>query len=351
MDEKGESIVVLGGTGFIGQAVVRQLVSKQQQQNKQTANRTVRVLTRNGSDENLSKIKNELGADALVGDLLSDSSTGSSSDWKVVLRKADYVVYSAQPDFDPEDTSGSGHLEKRLKMLKAVLSNIDKKGIKRFLLASGSSYLGSSSTDLDESDAGKGTPMGIGPFLAQEIELLKEELDSERYVVGLVGAVYGQLSWFTQMYLSSLQSEGGPQPVLMHDPAPKWPYIHVEDVARALEFLLYIPTSSLRDTSSKSNNIDPLVILSQEILKMDEFVRLIATQLGVSSTMSFMHVSRDQMKEMMMPPILVDYLSSDLPHSNAKLRRLGFEFKYKSTRDGIEALLKGQGSSHPTSKL
>eukprot|EP01102_Stenamoeba_stenopodia_P020778 TRINITY_DN8228_c0_g1_i1.p1 TRINITY_DN8228_c0_g1~~TRINITY_DN8228_c0_g1_i1.p1 ORF type:complete len:347 (-),score=51.88 TRINITY_DN8228_c0_g1_i1:178-1179(-) len=324
------SIVVLGGTGFIGQTFVKFITNRKESgSSARVQRRRVFVLTRNGSDENITKIRNELGAEPLVGDLLAQGDVDSTG-WKQTIHKASYVVYSAQPDFDPDDANGSGHLEKRLQMLRRVLSAIDKSRIQRFLLVSGSSYLGASTTDLNE-DSVKGTPMGIGPILAKEIELLQSELSSTKYIVGLVGAVYGSQSWFTQMYLQGLKNEGGPQPVLMHDPSPVWPYIHVEDVARALEFLLFL------DSTHTELQRNPLVVLSHELLKMDDFVHLLANQLGV--TPSFSHVSREQMVEMMLPPILVDYLSSNLPHRNDKLRRLGFEFKYKSTKDGIASLV------------
>jgi nucleoside-diphosphate-sugar epimerase len=301
-----KSALVVGGTGYIGTCVVRELIRLA------SPWQTVRILTR--SEASAAKAS-ALGAEPVMGNL---SEPGA---WCDVARTADFVVHCAQPSPRTEDYGI------RVQQEANLLDALDANRSARCVFVYGSSYYGASDgpTPIDETTPPR--PFGVGPYFARciaEVEARRKQgLD---IVAAFAGGVYGRGAWFVEALLDSLRKQA---PVLVCDPAPLWPYIHVEDCARAIAALLVVERDAL-DRIGRD-----VILADDEPAAMDRFIELIGQAVGCAPVI--VRRPADALRTMM-SPITATYFCSNMPHSNARLRRLGVELKYPRIEDGIASL-------------
>ena len=307
------SVFVVGGAGYIGTHVVRELV--------RTASpwHTVQVLTRNAAS---AAKASALGAEPVMGDL---SEPGA---WCDAVRAAAFVVQCAQPSPRTEDYG------LRVQHEAHLLDALDADRPARCVFVYGSSYYGTSDgpTPIDETTPPR--PIGVGPYFVRCMAAVearrKHGLD---IVAAFPGGVYGRGSWFLEALLDSLRDRA---PVLVCDPVPLWPYIHVEDCARAIVALLVVERTAL-DRIGRD-----VILADDEPAAMDHFIERVAAAVGRAP--AIVRKPAEALRAMMSPTAAA-YLCANMPHSNARLKRLGFELQYPRIEQGIASLdLKQRGS-------
>jgi nucleoside-diphosphate-sugar epimerase len=263
------------------------------------------------TDEAAKRVE-EAGARPVIGDLLDPTPTLEDA-----VRRARYVVHCAQPTARRERARMDGHL----------LGAMDPGHVARIVYVCGGSYIGRAEAGevLDESSPPR--PMGVGPTFEEGIRALRSA--GERgldYAVAFVGGVYGRRSWFTEAYLRAL---AGGEPILVLDPAPRWSYIHIEDCARAIELLLTAESGELAAVGRE------IFVVDDEPIRMDAFIEELATAAGKPPNLVRVDEATLRAKY---PAILATYLSSEFPHSNGRLRKLGFVCRHPTVREGVRAL-------------
>jgi nucleoside-diphosphate-sugar epimerase len=300
-----KDVFVIGGTGYIGTQLVRELL--------RTASpwQTVQVLTR--SEASAAKAS-ALGAMPVMGTL---SEPGA---WCDVVRTADFVVHCAQP-------SRTEDYAIRVQQEAHLLDALDANRSARCVFVYGSSYYGTSEgpTPIDETTPPR--PFGVGPYFVPCMAALearrKQGLD---IVAAFPGGVYGRGSWFLEALLDSLREQA---PVLVCDPVPLWPYIHVEDCARAIAALLMVEGTTL-DRIGRD-----VILAGDEPTAMDHFIEQVGAAVGRAPVI--VRKPAETLRAMMSPRVAA-YLCANMPHSNARLKRLGFELQYPRIEQGIASL-------------
>jgi nucleoside-diphosphate-sugar epimerase len=296
-------VFVTGGTGFIGSHIVQQLLARKGRW------QDVRVLAR--SKASAAKVR-------AVGGVPVDGDLAEKGTWTEVVKNADYVVHCAQPNPQKEDYTLRARHEDHL------LNALRQRGT-RAVFVYGSSYYGASigSTLIDERVKLR-TPIGFGPAFEPWVRAVDEK--SKRgfdVVAALPGGVYGRGSWFLEMTLDALRAN---QPVLLCEPAPLWPYVHVDDVAHGVVELLTVGAREL-DTNGRQ-----VIIADNTPVTTERFVSLLADAVGKKPVL--LKKSAAELAKMV-PPIVAAYLSANMPHSNARMRKLGITLKYPELAAGI----------------
>jgi nucleoside-diphosphate-sugar epimerase len=138
--------------------------------------------------------------------------------------------------------------------------------------------------------------------------------------------VYGRGSWFLEALLDSLHERA---PVLVCDPVPLWPYIHVEDCARAIAALVVVDGAALERIGRD------VILADDEPAAMDHFMERVGAAVGRAPVI--VRKSAEALRALM-PPRAAAYLCANMPHSNARLKRLGFELRYPRIEQGIASL-------------
>jgi nucleoside-diphosphate-sugar epimerase len=297
---------VVGGTGYIGAHVVRELVRLA------APWPTVQVLTRSAAS---AAKASALGAEPVMGDL---SEPGA---WCDVVRRADFVVHCAQPSPRSEDYGI------RVKQEAHLLDAIDANRPVRCVFVYGSSYYGTSdgSTPIDETTPPR--PFGVGPYFVPCMAAVEaRRRQGMDIVAAFAGGVYGHGAWFVEALLDALRKQA---PVLVCEPAPLWPYIHVEDCARAIAALLVVERSAL-DRIGRD-----VILADDEPAAMDRFIERVAAAAG--RTPQIVRKRADELR-VMLPPITAAYFCANMPHSNARLKQLGFELRYPRIEQGVASL-------------
>jgi hypothetical protein len=300
-------VFLTGGTGFIGSRVAQHILKRR----AGGAWDEVRVLCR--SDASAAKAR-ELGATPVAGDLLDEGGA-----WRDVARGAAFVVHCAQP------STREGNYAVRSQQEANLLGALDDRGTERAVFVYGSSFLGEGSERMDETAEPR--PIGLGVYFEAGIAALEARgrggLDC---VVALPGAVYGRGTWFLEMALDALQK---PKPIPMCEPVPRWPYVHVDDCARAIVELLTVDRSRLDGAGRR------VIIAGGDPVPMDHFNEAVGQVVGRRPL--FLRASAEDLRSRL-PPLLASYLTADMPHSNARLRSLGFEPRYATVEEGLASL-------------
>jgi nucleoside-diphosphate-sugar epimerase len=297
---KLEQVLVTGTTGFIGAAVLRELIA---------GGHSVEALVRT---EAAAEAARAAGASSILGDLLAPTPAMNET-----IAAARYVVHCAQPKARDE----------RPRMDANLLEAIDLRRVARFVYVGGSSYIGRAEGKewLDENSPRH--PIGIGATFEESIRALRAA--GERgldYAVALVGGVYGNGSWFIQAYLHAL-AVGEPIPVL--NPAPRWPYVHIDDCARAIVHLMTVDRSTLASHGRE------VIVADDMPMPMDLFIEEVGRVVGKQASLRRLDEATLRAE---FPPVRVSYLTADMPHSNRRLRQLGFTCRYPSPREGLATL-------------
>lgn len=307
MTRSSDYVFVCGGSGFIGAHVVSRLVRAPGPWG------AVKALAR--SEDCAAKVR-ALGAEPVHGDMLDEAGA-----FHEAAAGAAYVVSSVQPP------PGADY-NLKTKMEDNLLRALDAAKVKRVVLVFGSSYYGRTEAgEVADETMSPRRPLGLGPLFASTIEAL----DAWRsrgidVVAALPGAVYGRGTWFLELYLGALQKGA---PILGRDPPPRWPYIQIDDCARALEFLLTVDAARLDETGRE------IILADDEPTSIAHFIENVARAVGKRAELCLLP---DEMLRKKLPPRLFDYLASDMVHSNARLKRLGFELEYPRVQEGIQAL-------------
>jgi nucleoside-diphosphate-sugar epimerase len=238
--------------------------------------------------------------------------------WRDVAAGAAYVAHCARqvPSTD---------YAARTKMDHNLLSALSPQALKRAVIVSGSSYFGRTERDrpVDETMSPRRPLSG-----ATQIEPCMEQVRASRAkgmdeVVAYVGGVYGPRSWFTNWCVSAIQKG---EPILLRDPPPIWPFIHIDDAARAIVALLGADKALLDQVGRD------IIVADDEPAPMDAFVRLVAQELGKEPQLV---LTTEEALRQKLPATMAEYLASDMVHSNARLKRLGVELRYPNIRAGI----------------
>jgi nucleoside-diphosphate-sugar epimerase len=307
MTGSSDYVLVCGGSGFIGAHLVSHLVRAPGPW------RAVKALAR--SKASADKVRS-LGAEPVLGDMLDEDGA-----FREAAAGAAYVVSAAQPPVGPDYAL-------RTKMEDNLLRALDAAKLKRAVLIFGSSYYGRTEAgEVADETMSPRRPVGLGPLFAPSIEALDTFRGRGIDVVGAFpGGVYGRGARLLELYLGALQIG---KPIIVPDPPPCWPYIQIEDCARALEFLLTVDAARL-DAAGRD-----IILADDEPTCMVRFITAVAEAVGKPAELRFRPGAVLQKR---LPPLVVEYLTANMVHSNARLRRLGFELLYPRIAQGIQAL-------------
>jgi hypothetical protein len=302
-------VFLTGGTGFIGSRVTRLLLDLR----AGGAWDEIRVLAR--SDRSAEKAR-EIGATPVAGDLLDEGGA-----WREVVRRAAFVVHCAQP------STREGDYGVRARQEANLLGAIEDRATERAVFVYGSSFLGASEGPELIDETVEPRPVGLGTYFQSSIEALEARgrggLDC---VVALPGAVYGRGTWFVEMVLDAIRRG---RPIPLCEPAPRWPFIHVDDCARAIVALLTVSRATL-DAAGRR-----VIIAAGDPAPMDRFVEAVGEVVGRRP--SILRLGAEDVRRKL-PPLVAAYLTANMPHSNARLRSFGFEPRYPSFEAGLASL-------------
>ena len=319
MTASSDYVLVCGGSGFIGARLVSRLVCAPGPWG------AVKALAR--SEASAHKVR-ALGAEPILGDMLDEGGA-----LREAAAGAAYVVSAAQPALGPD------YALKRTRMEDNLLRALDPRKLKRAVLVFGSSHYGRTAPcEVADETMSPRRPIGLGPLFAPSVEALAAFRGRGIDVVGAFpGGVYGRGTWFLELPLSALRKG---EPVMVPDPSPVWPFLQIDDCARALEFLLTVDAARLDEVGRD------IILADDEPTSMHRFLRAVAEAVGKPTALR--PCPRAALAQRF-PPLLVDYLTTDMAHSSARLRRLGFELAYPRVEQGIKALaLPALGASTST---
>jgi nucleoside-diphosphate-sugar epimerase len=303
-----KTVFVTGGSGFIGTELCRACVATGDE-----------VLALCRSKESARKVK-QLGATPIEGDLLE---TGV---WQSQARAAEYVIHLAQPAvFGARVTTRRAERYQRRSLLmdKNLLLALAPHRIKRIVYVSGTCYYGDLGATLcDETITPK--PHGIGRFIIDNVDLIgrcvKEGLP---IVTAFPGPVYGTGSWFREYFFIPLAR--GKRLFTWGDCAPTNSPIHVSDCARALAHLL-----------EYGNVGERYFLVDDKPVQWSTLQTLVAGALGVRPRLSRVP---GWLAAILMGRIAFESMAINSILSNAKLKALGFAFRYPTADTGVPAVV------------
>jgi nucleoside-diphosphate-sugar epimerase len=169
-------------------------------------------------------------------------------------------------------------------------------------------------------------PIGNGPIFEPCVEALRAAgARGLSWAAAFVGGVYGPGSWFLGMYADAIRRRA---PVLVREPSPIWPYIHVDDCARAIEHLARIDDRRLAAEGRE------VIVVDDEPAPMVEFIERLADRMGEPAQIE--KLAPEALRARVDPLTFV--LNTDMAHSNERLRRLGFACRYPHVREGLASL-------------
>ncbi|WP_437757452.1 NAD-dependent epimerase/dehydratase family protein [Sorangium sp. So ce1389] len=306
MTTSSDHVFVCGGSGFIGLNLIRHLTRPGSSWG------AVKALVR--SAEGAARVR-AAGGEPVFGDLLDEVGA-----WRGAAAGAAYVVNCAQPAVTSSPSERSA-------MDRILLRSLDMSRLRRVVMVFGSSYFGRTEEgdSLDETVTTR-RPTGLGPCYAPGVRALRSIGEDLDWVAAFPGGVYGRGTWFLEHCLRSIQRA---EPVVLRDPPAIWPYIHIEDCVRALEFLMTVDRARL-DALGRE-----VILADDEPVPMSRFVDYMSQAVGEPTRLSLL--SEEALRELL-PPFYSGQLSANMAHKNTRLRRLGFDLKYPHVREGILAL-------------
>jgi nucleoside-diphosphate-sugar epimerase len=300
------SVILTGATGFVGFHVLQRLLQGLPDRPWQEVQAVVRT------EEAAARVR-ALGARPVLGDLLNPTPSLLEA-----LSGARYVVHCAQP-------TPAGHAD-RPRMDANLLGALDPGRVARLVFVCGSSYLGFAEGGAHIDESAPPRPFGIASSFEEGLTRLRAARGKLDYAVAFVGGVYGKGSWFLDSYLRAIANN---EHVMLRDPAPVWPYIHIEDCARAIEHLLTADAERLDGVGRE------LIVADHEPAPMDAFIEEVFRAAGKPPKLLRLDAAALRRK---VPPLLFTYLCANMPHSSARLRQLGFSCRYPTIREGVRAL-------------
>lgn len=298
-----ETAFICGGTGFIGEGVVREIVAR---------GRRALVLSR--SPEAVAKARS-LGAEPVPGDLLVQGA------WQRTAREADYVVHLAQPQTfggRVTRTRAEKYREERLAMDRNLLGGLDPARTKKIVYVAGTSYYGNLGAELCDETATP-APRGWGPYVAPAIEALSGDLARGLPIVtAFPGYVYGDGSWFREYVIAPLAR--GQRINTIAGRSRFGSPIHVDDCARALVHLLEYGEIGQR-----------YFLVDDRPVQWSELYETAARAFGKEPRLRKIPVF---LLRLLVGPVVTDSILSDAVLSNARLKSLGFSLQFPTIEEG-----------------
>lgn len=298
------TLFITGGSGFIGQAFIRQAVA---------AGYQVQALVRS---ETSSAIIRQLQAQPIQGDLMI------AGDWQQTAALAEYIVHMAQPiTFGGRVTKARAlaYRTDRLTMEAHLFGVLSPQAVKRIVYVGGTSYYGQQGTDLKDETANP-NPRGWGPYIAESLAALKTYVQQGLPIVeAFPGGVYGAGSWYVTV-LETLYARkrlvglAGKRALYSSS-------IHVEDCAAAILHLLWHGEIGER-----------YFLVDDRPSTNYELAQLSAQALGVPLQTLLVP---PLLARLMIGPVITDSLQYENRLSNAKLRGTGFQFQFPTLEQGV----------------
>ena len=295
---------ICGGTGFIGEAVVAQLVAE---------GHRVQVLARSAAA--VAKVR-ELGAEPVTGDLLVEGA------WQKAAREAEWIVHLAQPQTFGGRVSrerAERYRDDRLRMDRHLLDGLDPAKTKRIVYVAGTSYYGNLGTTLRDETATP-VPRGWGPYIAPAIEALRGDLARGLPIVtAFPGYVYGDGSWFREYLIAPVLR--GQRINAISGRSRFGSPIHVEDCARAIVHLLAYGVVGERYFLVDDRPVEWLFLYESAARAMGREPK--------------MRKVPPVLLRLLVGSVVTDSVLSDAVLSNAKLKALGFELRFPTIAEGF----------------
>lgn len=296
---------ICGGTGFIGKAVVSQLVAE---------GHHVKVLARSAAS--VAEVR-ALGAEPVSGDLLV---TGP---WQRSAREADWIVHLAQPQtFGGRVTRARAerYREDRLRMDRHLLDGLDPARTQRIVYVAGTSYYGNLGTTLRDESATP-APRGWGPYIAPALDALRGDIFTRGLpiVMAFPGYVYGDGSWFREYVIAPLLR--GQRINAISGRSRFGSPIHVEDCARAVVHLLAHGAVGERYFLVDDRPVQWMVLY-------EAAARAMGKEPKMRKVPPFL-------LRLLVGPVVTDSVLGDAVLSNAKLKSLGFELRFPTIEEGF----------------
>lgn len=295
---------ICGGTGFIGEAVVAQLVAE---------GHRVQGLARSAAA--VAKVR-ELGAEPVTGDLLVEGA------WQKAAREAEWIVHLAQPQTFGGRVSrerAERYRDDRLRMDRHLLDGLDPAKIKRVVYVAGTSYYGNLGTTPKDETATP-VPRGWGPYIAPAIDALRGDLARGLPIVtAFPGYVYGDGSWFREYLIAPVLR--GQRINAISGRSRFGSPIHVEDCARAIVHLLAHGVVGERYFLVDDRPVEWLFLYETAARAMGREPK--------------MRKVPPLLLRLLVGSVVTDSVLSDAVLSNAKLKALGFELRFPTIAEGF----------------
>ena len=303
-----ESILLTGGTGFIGKELLPLIVA---------AGYQAKVVVRS---EAAAEKARALGATPVLGDILWPGA------WQQEAAEADYVMHLAQPlTFGGRITKARAlkYQRDRLTMDRLLLSVLSPQKTRRVLYVGGTSYYGDQGKALVNEDATP-NPRGWGRYLAPAIEALQPHIAKGLPIVqAFPGYIYGDGSWFAQFVLRQVAKDRAS--ILLREPRRRASMMHVRDCARALLHLLQKGAPGQR-----------YFLVDNEPCYSNSIYDLTAKLSGVTPKIREVPI---WLCRVLMGDLLTEAIQSDANLSNQKLRESGFTLEFPTLEAGVAEVL------------
>lgn len=298
-------VFVTGGTGYIGNAVVRAALDKGQE---------VHVLVRS---EDAAATLRDLGAHPVVGDI------STVETWKEAANSVGQIIHAAAPPAWGKKVTkkvAEEYARKHYQMTVTLLENLDSLRVEKLVFVAGTSYFGDTGDGQKVTEEFRSRPKGWGPYISPSVDLLHDHVDKGLPgVTAFPGTVYGPASWLPQLFLNPLYQRKKLTGLKDYDPylSP----IHIEDCGRALVHLLDHGVPG-----------EDYLLVDDQPLRLEEFVQCAAEALGVPLRIRYYP---RWLCQLYLGPVVTEYITAHSNFSNRKLRDTGFEFKYPTAYDGL----------------